>query len=150
MIVRPGCTQDAECLESVAQAAGLQASADAFRRDLHDPEIAFFVAEIDATAVGFVALRPKACPGLVPSRSPLQLWRLYIHPKFHGKGVARSLTGRALIHAHAGDHDLVWLGTQVENSRAIAFYNKCGFVVARTGYLHGDGAKAAVVMTCWL
>jgi ribosomal protein S18 acetylase RimI-like enzyme len=117
---------------------------------LDDPAIAFFVAEMDATAVGFMALRAAPPPPFVPSRSPLQLWRLYVNPKFHGKGVARSLTGRALIHAHGRDHDVLWLGTEVGNARAIAFYGKCGFVVAGTANLHGNSASPDLVMTCWL
>jgi len=134
----------------VAQAAGLDVSADAFRRDLDNPVNALFVAETDATAVGFLALRPALPPAFVPSRSPLQLWRLYVHPTFQGKGVARSLAGRALIHAHGRDHDVVWLGTDAGNARAIAFYTKCGFVVAGTEQLYGGDALPDVVMTCWL
>jgi ribosomal protein S18 acetylase RimI-like enzyme len=150
MIVRSGCNEDSECLQSVAQAAGVDSSAVAFQRDLDDPAITLFVAENDSAAVGFIALRSAPSPAFIPSRSPLQLWRLYIHPKFHGKGVARSLTGRALIHAHGRDHDVLWLGTEAANARAIAFYGKCGFVVAGTENLHGDSASLNVVMTCWL
>lgn len=135
----------------MADAVGLDTSVDAFRRDLDDRAITIYVAELDSVVVGFLALRPAPSPSFVSSRSPLQLWRLYIRPEFHGKGIARSLTGRALIHAHGSGHDVLWLGTEATNARAIAFYQKCGFVIAGTADVHGDNTSPPdLVMSCSL
>jgi tRNA (guanine37-N1)-methyltransferase len=135
----------------VAVAAGLDATADAFARDLADPALTLFVAEAPTGPVGFLVLRAGAPPACVQARAPLQLWRLYLHPDFHGKGVARLLAGRALVHASARGHDVVWLGTAPGNVRAQGFYRKCGFEVAGMAVLPGQGGHHAdVVMACVL
>ena len=129
MFIRPAEASDADALMAVARATGLQTSAGEFLGLLADPVNTMFVA-IDETSggpVGFLGLREHAPPDCVRAKRPLQLWRLYVRPEFHGHGVARTLTGRALVHAHARGHDVVWLGDDPGNERAIGFYSKCGF-----------------------
>jgi ribosomal protein S18 acetylase RimI-like enzyme len=149
--IRPGEPADAPVLHEVAIAAGLATSPEAFARDLADPGTVLFVAEAEAGPVGFLALRTAPPPACVQARAPLQLWRLYLRPEFHGKGVARLLAGRALVHAHARGHDVVWLGMAPGNERALGFYGKCGFQVAGMAILPGHGGgQADVVMACLL
>ena len=151
MYVRAGVPADVDDLVAVARAAGLRDTADEFRRQLDDPGIALYVADDSDTVVGFLALRTTTPPECVRARAPIQLWRLYVAPEFHGQGVARALTGRALVHAHAKGHDVVWLGTEPGNARAIAFYGKCGFRRAGNANLHGgDAEHADAILACLL
>jgi ribosomal protein S18 acetylase RimI-like enzyme len=154
MHVRRGEPRDAAALHAVAAAGGLETTVEAIARDLADASVVLFVAvaDPDPEPVGFVALRASlAPPACVRGRAPLQLWRLYLRPEFHGKGVARLLTGRALVHASAHGHDVVWLGTAPGNDRAVGFYRKCGFSVAGMAVLPGHGGgHADVVMACLL
>jgi ribosomal protein S18 acetylase RimI-like enzyme len=151
MYVRAGVPADAGDLVAVGRAAGLRDGADDFLAQLADPGIALYVADDRDTVVGFIALRTATPPECVQARTPIQLWRLYVAPEFHGQGVARALTGRALVHAHAKGHDVVWLGTEPGNARAIAFYGKCGFRRAGSANLHGDGAEHAdAILACLL
>jgi tRNA (guanine37-N1)-methyltransferase len=85
----------------------------------------------------------------VQARRPLQLWRLYVRPEFHGHGVARTLTGRALVHAHARGHDVLWLGVDPGNARALGFYGKCGFRNSGAATLHHPG-PADRILACRL
>src|SRR5688572_1138602 len=151
MYVRAGVPADVDDLVAVARAAGLRDTAEDFRAQLADPGIALYVADDSDTVVGFIALRNTTPPDCVQARAPLQLWRLYVAPEFHGQGVARALTGRALVHAHAKGHDVVWLGTEPGNARAIAFYGKCGFRKSGSANLHGDDpAHADAILACLL
>jgi ribosomal protein S18 acetylase RimI-like enzyme len=149
--VRPACAEDAEGLQAVAWATGLAATAAQFREQVADPAIVLFVAEHDGAIIGFLAMRAVPAPECVPARAPLQMWRLYVAPPFHGQGVARTLTGRALVYAHASRHDVVWLGTAPDNARAIAFYSKCGFRNMGMANLHGeDSEHADRILACLL
>jgi ribosomal protein S18 acetylase RimI-like enzyme len=140
MHVRLAVADDAQPLVAVATASGLRTSIAEFDAMLADPANTLYVAIDEATTdgpVGFLALREHAPPDCVQARRPLQLWRLYVRPEFHGHGVARTLTGRALVHAHARGHDVVWLGVDPDNERAIGFYRKCGFRHSGMAALHG-------------
>jgi ribosomal protein S18 acetylase RimI-like enzyme len=150
--VRLAIADDATPLVDVATASGLPTSRAEFDALLVDPAITMYVAIDEPTGgpVGFLALREHAPPGCVQARRPLQLWRLYVRPDFHGRGVARTLTGRALVHAHARGHDVLWLGVDPDNERAIGFYRKCGFRNSGTACLHGDDAHADRILACVL
>jgi ribosomal protein S18 acetylase RimI-like enzyme len=151
MVVRAAHRDDVHALATLAGAVGLDIDAATFGAQLDDPAIALYVAECDGGLVGFLALRVAEGPACVRARRPLQLWRLYVVREYHGKGVARALTGRALVHAHAAGHDVVWLGTEPDNSRAIAFYDKCGFRAAGTADLHGHGVMDEdLILACVL
>jgi ribosomal protein S18 acetylase RimI-like enzyme len=151
MIVRAGLRDDAPALQALAVAVGLDIDAEAFRAQFDDPDIALYVAEEGEALIGFLTLRQGPPPACVHARRPLQLWRLYVLRDFHGKGVARSLTGRALVHAHAAGHDVVWLGTEADNARAIGFYDKCGFRAVGTADLHGHGVlDEDLILACVL
>jgi ribosomal protein S18 acetylase RimI-like enzyme len=142
MHVRLAIPDDAQALVDVATASGLATSLAEFDALRADPATTMYVAieEDGGGPVGFLALREHAPPACVHARRPLQLWRLYVRPDFHGKGVARTLTGRALVHAHAKGNDVVWLGVDPANERALGFYRKCGFRNAGSACLHGDDA----------
>jgi ribosomal protein S18 acetylase RimI-like enzyme len=152
MYVRAAEAGDADSLVAVATATGLATSHAEFNGLLADPAVAMYVAIDEASGgpVGFLALREHAAPECVQARRPLQLWRLYVIPEFHGRGVARTLTGRALVHAHARGHDVLWLGTDPDNARAIAFYRKCGFRHSGRAALHGDAEHVDQVLACVL
>jgi ribosomal protein S18 acetylase RimI-like enzyme len=76
--------------------------------------------------VRYLALQQCAHPA-VESRTPLQLWQIYVLPSFHGVDIAANLMSAALDHARQHQHDVVWLGVSEHNARAIAFYQKHGF-----------------------
>jgi ribosomal protein S18 acetylase RimI-like enzyme len=153
MHVRLAVADDAHPLVAVATASGLRTSIAEFDAMLADPANTLYVAIDEPTGgpVGFLALREHAPPDCVRAQRPLQLWRLYVRPEFHGQGVARTLTGRALVHASARGHDVVWLGVDPGNARALGFYGKCGFRNAGSAHLHGDDpAHADRILACML
>jgi ribosomal protein S18 acetylase RimI-like enzyme len=107
-----------------------------------------YVAETDASVVGFLALQHEGHPAVV-GRNPVKLWQLYVAPALHGSDVASQLMAAAMDHARAHLHDVVWLGVSEHNARGIAFYRKHGFQalglhqVGAGGHVHQD-----IVMSC--
>ncbi len=51
-----------------------------------------------------------------------------VHPDFRRRGIARSLTERALVHARQKRASAVWLHVRVDNPGAIRMYADLGFV----------------------
>jgi ribosomal protein S18 acetylase RimI-like enzyme len=107
-----------------------------------------YVAETNASVVGFLALQHEGHPAVV-GRNPVKLWQLYVAPALHGSDVASQLMAAAMDHARTHLHDVVWLGVSEHNARGVAFYRKHGFKalglhqVGAGGHAHQD-----IVMSC--
>lgn len=68
-----------------------------------------------------------------------ELSKLYVHPDFHGAGIARALLDTGLNKMAARMIYTAWLTVNQLNDRANAFYEKSGFtVIATKNYLVGD------------
>lgn len=88
----------------------------------------------DDVIAGFAQLRRGDVPPCVPDPAAIELWRFYIDPAWHGRGLAQALMDAVLDTARrsasAGTH--IWLGVWERNARAQAFYRKCGFAPVGT------------------
>jgi ribosomal protein S18 acetylase RimI-like enzyme len=91
-----------------------------------DPTIDTLVVADDGHLVAYAQLRPGAPPG-VDVHGPTELWRFYVDPALHGRGVAPQLMTAALEAARARHAATLWLGVWERNYRAQAFYRKYGF-----------------------
>jgi ribosomal protein S18 acetylase RimI-like enzyme len=61
-------------------------------------------------------------------QNTLEVERIYVLKKFHGKKIGQFLLNYALEIAKKKNIDWVWLGVWEHNQRAINFYLKNGFV----------------------
>lgn len=77
--------------------------------------------------IGYALLAPASLEAAAPT--DLELKRIYVFSRFHGRGPAAALMAEAI--AAAGDTPL-WLGVYARNARAIAFYARHGFTPAGT------------------
>ncbi|GJG86207.1 N-acetyltransferase [Gemmatimonadetes bacterium T265] len=84
-----------------------------------------------APLVGYAHLVAGPAPAAVTGPAPIELKRLYVDRRWHGRGVAAALMDAALVAAAARGARTVWLGVWERNARAAAFYAKHGF--ARVG-----------------
>jgi ribosomal protein S18 acetylase RimI-like enzyme len=67
-----------------------------------------------------------------------------VHPDFRRRGIARSLTSRAVAHARQRGAQSIWLHARQENDGARHLYNSAGFVehASRTTWLCENGSQA--------
>lgn len=77
------------------------------------------VAERQGTVVGFLSL-------WMPDHF---IHLLFVDPAWHGNGVGRQL----LRHAERTFGDWSWLKCQAQNATALAFYERCGWVIGEGG-----------------
>ncbi len=107
-----------------------------------------YVAEIDSSIAGYLALQHAAHPA-VEGRNPVQLWQIYVIPELHGAGIAPQLMAAALEYAIRHSHDVILLGVSEHNERAVAFYHKHGFApLGLHGVGAGDHEHQDLVMSC--
>jgi diamine N-acetyltransferase len=162
--IRPATAGDADALSAFAAATfalgGRQGADPAhlaayieseltpqrLRRMMEEPAAKILLAQFNSRIAGYASLINGSRHPLVAADRPSELQKLYVHPEFHGSGIADRLMGEALCRVEKGC-DAVWLSVYSENPRAIAFYSRWKFrVVGTHHFLVGDDAQKDLVM----
>jgi GNAT superfamily N-acetyltransferase len=104
-----------------------------------NPEIQLFVAEVEQTVVGVVALNPSYRPDYLRQPAVVELSRFYLHLDWIGYGIGSALIAHALQQAARTGYRIVWLRVWQGNKTAIQFYQRWGFkTIASDSYAVGD------------
>ena len=86
---------------------------------------AVFGAFVHGELIGTAAV---AWPSRLPSsRHKVNLWSVFVSPRFRGHGIARALVERAVDHARANGVQRVNLTVFVPNAAAVRLYESLGF-----------------------
>lgn len=96
--------------------------------ELRDPNTITLLAHIESALVAFAQVRRKDPPACVILHCPVELHRFYVDRPAHGKGIAQQLMQAVHEAARRFGGESLWLGVWERNPRAIAFYNKVGFI----------------------
>lgn len=89
------------------------------------------IADLDATFAGFLTTSLQTPPSKYATPDRLSLGNVYLDPAYRGTGLADDLVARAIQHAHEDGAEEITLEVAVDNDRALAYYEKLGFDVAR-------------------
>lgn len=123
------------------------------RAEIVDPAVHVLLVENEGRAkpIAYTQLRfrhpNKPAPTCVTGQNPCEIWRFYIDRPWIGRGVAQRLMSAAIDQARALDAQTIWLGVWERNSRAIAFYRKCGFtLVGEHEFLFANEVQTDLVM----
>ncbi len=87
--------------------------------ELARPDITFFVARQNDTALGCVALRD--------CRDYAEVKRLFVHPQARGTGAGRALMAHLENAARAAGHSVIRLETGPRLAAAVALYRALGY-----------------------
>lgn len=101
---------------------------DAINNEIADPEITYYMALLNDELAGYVKVRKGSDPGL-KTPNGLEITRIYVYEKFHGKKVGAALMRFVIELAVRGRFDVIWLGVWEHNPKAIEFYKRWGFEV---------------------
>ena len=114
--------------------------------EMKQPGTVFFLAFDETRAVGYAKIRNAHTPKELHNTSALEIERLYAHRDYVGKRVGYILMQTCLAYARKKDVKTVWLGVWEHNARAIAFYEKNGFIkFSEHTFMLGEDAQ-----TDWL
>jgi ribosomal protein S18 acetylase RimI-like enzyme len=97
--------------------------------DVDDPSGS--LAELDATFAGFLTTSLRTPPSKFDGPDKLGLGNVYVDPAYRGTGVADDLVARAVQQAREDGAAEFVLDVDVDNDRALAYYEKLGFEVSK-------------------
>lgn len=118
------------------------------RGELEDPNIQTLLVEDRAGLAGFAQVRRRTAP-VAGVQANVELWRIYVDRRLHGRGIGQQLLADAGRAARDMSATGIWLGVWEDNPRAIAFYRKNGFVpVGYQNFKVGVEEHRDLVMTC--
>ena len=106
----------------------------------------FFLAFDGRRTAGYAKVRSSYTPPELEGKATLEVERLYAHREYIGKRVGHMLMQTCLAYGKKKGIQTLWLGVWENNSRAISFYEKNGFVkFGEHTFMLGDDAQ-----TDWL
>lgn len=116
-------------------------------KELADPNAVTLLGEHEGRLAGFAQLRWGESPRCVAAAAPGEIRRLYVVRDFHGKGLAHELMQACLREMANRGSDVVWLGVWERNPKAMAFYEKNGFIeVGEHVFAVGTDPQRDIVM----
>jgi ribosomal protein S18 acetylase RimI-like enzyme len=88
----------------------------------------FFIAWEGESSIGYLKLNSGKAQTELQDENSIEIERIYVKSKYHGKKVGQILYDKALEIALQEKKKYLWLGVWEENVRAVNFYKKNGFV----------------------
>lgn len=117
-------------------------------KELINPSSQFFFAYIDHDLAGYLKINTDQAQSEAISEDSLEIERIYIKQSFQKHGVGKRLFHHALQIAQQQDKQQIWLGVWEKNEKAIAFYQKIGFVpTGQHSFYMGDEQQTDLIMT---
>jgi len=101
---------------------------DKLTSELTNPNSEFYFALFDNKVIGYLKINFGQAQTELKDKKALEIERIYVLKKFHGKKVGQILYDTAFKIAKQTGANYLWLGVWEENPRAINFYKKNGFV----------------------
>jgi len=103
------------------------------RKDLADSAVNTFYFSFENDSLsGYAKLRNDRTYPELEGKKALELERVYVQKRFQGMLSGKSLMDQCIAFAKANNYYWLWLGVNIDNARAIAFYKKYGFTVFGT------------------
>jgi diamine N-acetyltransferase len=96
--------------------------------ELNEESSHFYFAQLDNEAIGYLKMNTGHTQTELQDNNGVEIERIYVLQKYHGKKVGQVLYETALEVAKNENALYVWLGVWENNPRAINFYKKNGFV----------------------
>ena len=103
-------------------------SREKLKGELEDPNCTFLFAEEEGEALGYALVRQGPAEPCVHGPDPIELLRIYVLQKAVGKGIGPALMDACIQVAKGKGAHTLWLGVWEHNTRALAFYERYGFV----------------------
>ena len=98
------------------------------RAEIADSRRIILLAETGNAIAGYAQLLNARSLAEITATPAMELERFYVGREWHGLGIAQLLMERVMTAASQAGAAALWLGVWERNARAIAFYQKFGFV----------------------
>lgn len=100
------------------------------RKDIANVSVNTFLIAMNGTLpAGYAKIRrDRTYPEFKDARA-IELERIYVEQSVQGKYIGRALMDECIRLANEEKYDWFWLGVNIDNVKAIAFYKKYGFSI---------------------
>lgn len=105
-----------------------QLSLERLSKELQDKNAEFYFAMVGNNIAGYLKLNSGQSQTELQDDKAIEIERIYVLKSFQGKNIGQLLYHKAEDIARKASADYIWLGVWEENSKAIRFYQKNGFV----------------------
>jgi len=96
--------------------------------EINNPESAFYLSILDHETIGYFKLNFGSTQTEIRSIQAMEIQRIYVLKKFHGKKIGQLLLNKAIQIGQQSGVDSIWLGVWEKNHKAIQFYSNNDFV----------------------
>lgn len=100
--------------------------------ELEQADTDFYLAFVNDSPVAFTKLRNDRVVKGLAGKKALEIERIYVLKEYQGLKVGKELMDSCIQMAIDNGYDVIWLQVWQQNSKAIQFYQKAGFVVFDT------------------
>lgn len=100
---------------------------DQVKQEINDSRVTFLLVFKGDAVMGYAKLKEGHSPTELTAEGAIEIERIYVHKDYLGKNVGQLLMRSCVNIAKEHGYTFMWLGVWEHNSRAIAFYEKCGF-----------------------
>lgn len=115
--------------------------------EINNPESKYHFAEINDEVVGYLKTNLGSAQTEVIGEKTLEIERIYVSQKHHGKKIGQALFNKAIDLARAFQAEYVWLGVWENNTNAIGFYERMGFEAFGThAFMFGNEKQIDIMM----
>jgi ribosomal protein S18 acetylase RimI-like enzyme len=133
--------------ENMEKYLEIELSAAKLLSELANPDSAFYFAEYDNQVIGYLKLNFGKAQTELKDGKALEIERIYVLAAYQGKQIGQLLYQQAIQAAKKINAEYVWLGVWEENTKAINFYVKNGFVEFDKHIFYlGDDAQTDIMM----
>ena len=96
--------------------------------EINNPESEFHLAILDNETIAYLKLNFGNAQTEIHSPQAMEIHRIYVLKKFHGKKIGQLLLNEAIKIGQESGVDSIWLGVWEKNYKAIQFYNNNDFI----------------------
>lgn len=116
-------------------------------KELSNPLSYFFFVYFHDEIAGYLKVNTGDAQSENMDDDAMEIERIYIKSKFQKRGLGRYLFNKATDIAREKNKKKIWLGVWEKNERAIAFYEKLGFVqIGSHSFFMGDEEQTDYIM----
>jgi diamine N-acetyltransferase len=133
--------------ENMAKYLEEELSIEKLTAELNNTDSAFYFAVYNANVIGYLKLNFGESQTELKDKKAVEIERIYVLKEFQGQHIGQLLYDKAIQVARQKNAEYVWLGVWEENTKAINFYKKNGFIeFDKHIFLLGDDAQTDIMM----
>lgn len=96
--------------------------------EINHPESVFYLASLDNETIAYLKLNFGTAQTEIHSPQAMEIQRIYVLRKFHGKKIGQLLLNEAIRIGQKSGVNSIWLGVWEKNYKAIQFYINNDFI----------------------